>query len=141
MEDREARRNNPAAHIPFVQRIDPPQKGAPPARGRARKAKGWYQSIFSKNSFSAPHTGQTQSSGTCSQGVPGSTPLSGECGLEDWGTASPKAVLIGRLPARNESGPLQGLRLMRDDEEFRPRPGTVLFALAPPKDAAREQAA
>ena len=70
-----------------------------------------------------------------------STTLSEEFGLEDWRAANPKAVLIGRLPARNESGPLQGLRLMRDDEEFRPRPGTVLFALAPPKDAAREQAA
>jgi hypothetical protein len=40
----------------------------------------WYeliaQSILEKDSFSAPHIGQTQSSGTSSQAVPGATPLS-----------------------------------------------------------------
>lgn len=34
-----------------------------------------------KSALPAPHTGQTQSSGTASQGVPGAMPLSGSHGI------------------------------------------------------------
>ncbi|MFV0358819.1 cation:proton antiporter [Tropicimonas sp.] len=56
------------------------------------------------------------------------TRIGEEFGLTDWRDRNPDAFLIGRIEQT-------ALRLMRDDEVFKPAPGTQLVAMVPPAAA------